>query len=150
MGYRRSRGLRVLRDLFLCGKFSGFDAPIGLAGDVDGERGVLESIADGVEDDGIGDDFVPVIQGQLGGEGDGFVDGSFFEDFAQILRFGGGKFPHSHVVKDDEIGFGELVAVAQVGAAGAGEREVFLERGDAHVQHRFAAGAGVQARPPGR
>ena len=63
MGYRRSRGLRVLRVLFLRGKFSGFDAAIGVAGDVDGEGGVLESIPDRIEDDGVGDDFVPVIDG---------------------------------------------------------------------------------------
>ena len=63
MGYRRSRGLRVLRVLFLRGKFSGFDAPIGVAGDVNGERGVLESIPDGVEDDGVRDDLVPVVHG---------------------------------------------------------------------------------------
>jgi hypothetical protein len=83
MGYRRSRGLRVLRVLFLCGKFSSFDAPIGRTGNVDGERGLLQAIADGVEDDGIGDQFVPVSHGELGGKGDGFVDGSFLDDLTQ-------------------------------------------------------------------
>jgi hypothetical protein len=68
MGYRRSRGLGVLCVLFLGGKFSGFDPSIGLAGDVDGERRVLESIADG------GDDLVPVIDGQRGSKGDGLID----------------------------------------------------------------------------
>ena len=54
MGYRRTRSLGVLRVLFLNDMFSGFDTPIGLAGDVDGERRVLEAIPDGVEDDGSG------------------------------------------------------------------------------------------------
>jgi hypothetical protein len=53
MNYRRSRGLRVPRVLFLCGKFSGFDTPIRLAGDVDRQRRVLQPILDGVEDNGV-------------------------------------------------------------------------------------------------
>jgi hypothetical protein len=65
MGYRRSRRRRLLRVFFLAGKFSRFDAAITLAGDVDREGGVLQSIADGVGDDGIGDDLRPVIQRQL-------------------------------------------------------------------------------------
>jgi len=44
MGYRQSRGLRVLRVLFLRGKFFGFDAAIRVARDVDGEGGVLEGV----------------------------------------------------------------------------------------------------------
>ena len=63
MGYRRSRGLRVLRVLFPRGKFSGFHAPIRVAGDVDGEGQVLESIPDSIEDNSVGDDLVSVIDG---------------------------------------------------------------------------------------
>ena len=53
MGYPRSRGWGVLRVLFPRGKFSGFDASIRLAGNSDDERRVLQSIADGIEDDGL-------------------------------------------------------------------------------------------------
>ncbi len=60
MGYRRSRRLGVLRVLFARSKFSGFDATVGIAGDVDSKRRVLESVTDRVEDDLIGDNFVPV------------------------------------------------------------------------------------------
>jgi hypothetical protein len=56
----RRKGLHVL---FLRANFFGFGAAIRLASDVDGERGVLESIPDGVEDDGIGDGLAPVIEG---------------------------------------------------------------------------------------
>ena len=95
---------------------------------------------------GIADDFAPVIQRQLRGEERGFVDRSFLEQLAQILRLGGGELAHAHVIQDDQIGLGELVAVAQVRAAGAGEREVLQPGGERHVQHRLAAGTGVQAR----
>ena len=40
----------------LAGKFSPFDAAIALAGDVDGKRGVLQPVADGISDHGIGND----------------------------------------------------------------------------------------------
>jgi hypothetical protein len=46
----------------LAGKFSSFDTAIALPGDVDGQRGVLEAVADGVGDDGITDHFAPVIE----------------------------------------------------------------------------------------
>ena len=92
MGYRRSRGWGVLRVLFLRGKLSGFDASIRLAGNSDGERRVLQSIADGIEDHGIGDDFVPVGYGKLGCKCDRLVDRSLFNDFTQILGFCRRKF----------------------------------------------------------
>lgn len=44
----KSTILTFLRVLFFAGKFASFDASIALAGDVDGERGVLESITDRV------------------------------------------------------------------------------------------------------
>lgn len=44
------------------GKLSSFDAAIALSDDVGGEDGVLESIADGVSDDGVGNDFRSVIE----------------------------------------------------------------------------------------
>ncbi len=55
----------MLRVFFLAGKFSGFDAAVALAGDVDGQCGVLKSVADGIGDDGVGNDLRLVIQGQL-------------------------------------------------------------------------------------
>ena len=58
MGCRRSRGWGVLQVLFLRGKFPGFDASIRFAGDRDDECRVLESIADGIEDHGLADDFM--------------------------------------------------------------------------------------------
>src|ERR1700693_1219389 len=63
----------------------------------------------------------------------------------QILRFGRGKFPHPHLVKNDEIELGEFCAIPKVVAARAGDREILLERGDAHVEYRFATGTVVQA-----
>jgi hypothetical protein len=62
---------------------------IALAGDVDGEGRVLESIMGGVSDDRITDDFAPVVQRQLGREQRGFVDRAFLERLTQILGFGG-------------------------------------------------------------
>ena len=61
------------------------------------------------------------------------------------MGFGRRKFPHSHLVKDNQIELGEFGAIPKVGSAGAGDREIFPKRGDAHVEHRFAAGTGVQA-----
>ena len=54
----------MLRVYFLVGNFSGFDAAIALAGDVDGQSGVLQSIADGIGDDGVGNDLGPMIERQ--------------------------------------------------------------------------------------
>ena len=76
---------------------------------------------------------------------DRLIDGSLFDDLAQILRFGRRKFPHCHLIEDDEIELGEFCAIPKVGPAGTGDGEVLLERGDAHIEHRFAAGTGVQA-----
>jgi hypothetical protein len=47
----------LLRVLFLASKFSCFDASVALARDVDREGGLLKSIADGIGNDRIGDDF---------------------------------------------------------------------------------------------
>ena len=58
----RSCRRRFLAVFPLAGKFLGFDAAIALAGDVDFERGVIESITDGIGDDRIGDDLGPVIE----------------------------------------------------------------------------------------
>ena len=68
-----------------------------------------------------------------------------FDDFAQILCFGRGKFAHPHLVKDDQVELGEFGAISKIGSAGTSDREVLLECGDAHVEHRFAARAGMQA-----
>ena len=76
----------MLRVFFLAGKFSGFDAAVALAGDGDRERGVLEAVAYRIGDHGVDNDLGPVIEGQLSGEDRGFPDGSFLENFAQILR----------------------------------------------------------------
>lgn len=99
MGYRRSRGSGVLQVLFLRGKFPSFDASIRFAGDGDDERRVLQSIADGIEDHGIGDDFIPVSQGKLGSKCDGLVDRSLFDYFTQVLGFGRCQVPHPHLVQ---------------------------------------------------
>lgn len=42
-----------------------------------------------------------------------FVDRSFLEQLAQILCFRDGEFLHPYIVQNDDVGFGELVAVAQ-------------------------------------
>ena len=137
----------MLAILPLAGKFSGFDAAIAFPGDVDGQSRVLEAVADSIGDDRIADHFAPVIERQLGSEQDGFVDRSFFEQFAQILGFGGRELTHPHVVQYDEIRFGELVAVAQVGAAAAGQRQILEPGRERHVQHGFAAGTRAGRRP---
>ena len=49
-----------------------------------------------------------------------------------------------HLVKNNQIELGEFCAIPKVGAAREGDREILLERGDAHVEHRFSARAGVQ------
>jgi hypothetical protein len=43
----------LLAVFLLAGKFSGFDAAIALTGDVDLQGRVLETVADGIGDDGI-------------------------------------------------------------------------------------------------
>lgn len=106
---------------------------------------MLQPITYGVEDHGIGNDFVPVVHGELGGERDRLIDGSLLDDLAQILGFGRGKFPHAYLVKDDQIELGELGPIPQIVPAGSGDGEVFLKRSDAHVEHRFAAFTGMQA-----
>lgn len=59
---------------FFARKFPGFDAPVAFAGDVDLQRGVLQTISDGVGDHRIANGFASVIQRQLGGEERRFVD----------------------------------------------------------------------------
>ena len=69
---------------------------------------------------------------------------AFFEDLAQILRFGGRELAHAEVIEDEQVGSREFVAIAKVRPAGPGEREILQPRRDGHVQHRLAARAGVQ------
>jgi len=65
-----------------------------------------------------------VAHGELGGKGDRLIDGPLFDDFAQILRFGRGKFPHPHFVKNNQIELGEFCAIPKVGPARAGDRKI--------------------------
>jgi hypothetical protein len=73
---------------------------------------VFEAVADGIGDDRIGDDFAPVIEWQLRCEERGFIDRSLLEQLAQVLCFCGRELAHSRVVRDDQVGFGELVAIS--------------------------------------
>jgi hypothetical protein len=65
MGHRRSREGGVLRVLFTRSKFARFDGAIAFAGDLDCERGMPQSIEDGIGDDGVRNHLAPVIKGQL-------------------------------------------------------------------------------------
>ena len=130
--------------LFLAGKFSGFDAAVALPGDGD-QGGARQSVADGIGDDGIRDDLGSVIQRQLRGEDGGLADGSFLEDFAQVLRLYRGHLAHAHIIEDQNVGLSKFIAIAQIRAAGSRQRHVFQPRRHRHVGDGFPTRAGAQA-----
>jgi TolB-like protein len=74
---------------------------------------VLQPIADRVGDDGIGNDFGPVLERQLRGEHGGLAERAFLEDFAQVLGFGRRELAHSDVVEYQHVGLGDLAAPPQ-------------------------------------
>ena len=87
---------------------------------------------------------VQCLGGELGGKADGFVDGSFLDDLAQILGFGGSKFTHAHLVEDNQIELGEFGSIPKIVPARSGDGKILLQRCDAHVEDGFAVFTGVQ------
>ena len=70
----------------MLGEFFGLDTSITFAFDGQRQRGVFESVADGIGDDGIADDFMPVGQRELRGERGGFAVAAFFGASASFVK----------------------------------------------------------------
>jgi hypothetical protein len=100
MGYRRSRGWKFYASLFFEAGFLAL-TPRYVSPPIFTESSVLQTVADGIEDDGFRYYVVSVIDRKLRGKGNGLVDGTLLDDFTQILCFGRGKFAQAHFVEDD-------------------------------------------------
>ncbi len=94
---------------------------------------VEESVEDGVAEGLVADGFVPVFDGDLGGEDGALAGVAVVEEFQEVeaaLVGDGGQAP---VVEDEQTDFRESLDEAGVGAVGAGEGEFVHEAGDAVV-----------------
>ena len=64
----------------------------------------LEGVVDEAVEDGVGEQFMPLSQGELVGDEGGARGGAVFEEFAAVR---GVELGESEVVEDEEVGFGE-------------------------------------------
>jgi hypothetical protein len=88
---------------------------------------VEQAIADGVGQRGLAEVVVPLGGWELAGDDRRAAAVAVFEDLEQVaalLILDGGEAP---IVEDEDIEAGELGEQADVGAVGAGEREVMKE-----------------------
>jgi hypothetical protein len=108
---------------------------------------VQEAIADGVGQGGVGEVVVPLGGRQLAGDDGGAVAVAVLEDLQHVAAFLVGDRRQAPVVDQEDVDAGELAEQADVGAVGAGEREVVKEpRGAAVVgAEAFAAGVGGES-----
>ena len=90
-------------------------------------------------EDGVGEQFMPLSQGELAGDEGGARGGAVFEEVAAVRGVEPGE---SEVVEDEEVGFGEGGEEHGVAAVAAGDGEVVEESGGAQGRHGEAVAAG--------
>src|SRR6516162_5273142 len=112
----------VLPDVLLRG---GDDAAGSLVGPVAGSvhedlvAGVDEPVEQGLGNDRVGEQRVPVGRAAVGGQ-DERAAGSLGDQLVEVVGLGGGELAHAEVVQDQDSGPGELAepfVPGQVGAA---------------------------------
>lgn len=97
--------------------------------------GVDEPVKEGLGDDGVGEEWIPVAGRPVAGN-DQRASLPLGDEFVEVVGLGRGQLPHGEVVEDEDVGTDEFadpflpgavrVAAGQVGedAAGLGEADV--------------------------
>ena len=68
---------------------------------------VDQSVEQGLGDDGVGEQRIPVDRGAVRGQDQG-ASGAFVDQFVEVVGLGGGELAHGEVVQDEDGGSGEL------------------------------------------
>jgi hypothetical protein len=110
---------------------------------------VQDAVADGVGQGGVGEVVVPLGRGQLARDDGGAVAVAVLEDLEQVAAFLVGDGRQAPVVDEQDVDAGELAKQADVGAVGAGQREVVKEPRRAPVVGAEALAAGVSGEGTG-
>ena len=106
-----------------------------LAGEFDPMSVVDETIQDGVGVGGIADDFVPAVDGKLGGDHRGAASVALFEDFQEIMAGGGVERLKPPIVEDEKVGAAEIAQDPRMASIAARQREVLEQPGHALVEN---------------
>ena len=105
-----------------------------------------ETIQNRVGISGIGDDFVPTVDGELGSDDRRTAAVSLFEDFEEIMARGGVERLQPPIVEDQQIGATQRAKQSGMPAIAARQGEVLEEFGNAMIEHRAIVAAGAISR----
>ena len=84
---------------------------------------VDDPVQEGLGDDGVGEQRVPVLRGPVRGEHQGPA-GPFGDELIEVVGLGGGEFPHGEVIQDQHGGPGEFAEAFVPGVVGVAACEV--------------------------
>ena len=125
----------------------GFAAGLALDGEPEGV--VDEAVEEGVGQGGVGETFVPGIDGDLGGDqGRGAVV-TVIEDLQQVTGLSGSEGVAQPVVEDEQVGSGDGVEELWVGAVGPSQLQGREQARGALVAHGGVVAAGSVAEGAG-
>ena len=99
----------------------------------DGVGIMNESVKDGVGKRGVPDGFVPMLDGELGGDQGGAAVVAVFHDFEEVSSLFVRQGRHSPVIEYEKVGTGQRAYEAVVVSGAAGDSEVSEELGDVGV-----------------
>jgi hypothetical protein len=95
-----------------------------VAGEIDPVRVVNDAIEEGVGVDGIVDQLVPFVDGDLAGEDRRSAAAAFFQNLEQVVTRGGVERLEAPVLEDQQLHASERARDAGIAPVAAGEREV--------------------------
>ena len=104
--------------------------PVGLSGHFQPDRLLDNPVGDGVTQDGIGENFAPVLLGKLGREDRREAFDPPIDEIIHILHLLGSQCAKSKVVQNQDRHAGQLFQEVKGATLSPGERELFKETVD--------------------
>src|SRR5262245_45384641 len=114
--------------------------------------GVEDPVQDGLADDRVGEQRVPVGRGPVAGQDQrpAGAAGPLGQQLIQVVGLGGGELPHREVVADEHGGLGELADAGLEAAVGVPAGQVGQQPGAGGEGDVVAAAAGLVAEGGGQ
>ena len=106
---------------------------------------VDETVEDRVGVCGIADDFVPSVDGKLGGDHRGAASVALFKDFQQIVSGSGIERLQTPIIEDQKIGTSEIAQETRMATVAARQREILEQPGHALIEDRAIVATGLVA-----
>jgi hypothetical protein len=103
---------------------------------------VDETVEDGVGVSWIADDFMPAVDGKLGGDHRGAAAVTVFEDFQEIMASGSIERLQAPVIEDEQIGAAQVAHKARMTAVATPQCEVLEEPGHTVIEDRPVVATG--------